>query len=101
MATGYRRYISGRSERFGVLRLCPDKYTAETIGVPVQELGGGVHHNVRPKCQWLLQRGREERVVNTYLNATCVTDLSDSADVSHSHHGIRGRLDVYQLGLGS
>ena len=41
-----------------------DHRAAHHIGMPVQELRGGVHHQVRPVLQRTLQQWREERVVS-------------------------------------
>ncbi len=76
----------------GVVGLSADRDPADAVGMAVQELGGGMHHDVRAEAQGPLEEGTHEGVVDHHPRALAARDGGESADVADLHHGIARRL---------
>jgi hypothetical protein len=65
--------------------------------VPVEELGGAVHHEISTELDWPLHIGTRERVVHHDERVAGVRDLARHVQVRDSQHGIGRRLEEEHL----
>ena len=70
-----------------------DGDATDDVGVPVDELGGGVHHDVGAVLQRALVQRREERVVRRDHRTDGVGGVGDLADVGDPQERVGRRLD--------
>lgn len=72
------------------------------IGVSIDELGNGVHHNVRAEVQRVLQGRRHEGVVDHKDGLMLVCDLSRFGNVGDLQGGVGRSLQPHNLlGVGT
>ena len=74
-----------------------DQCTANHIAVAIDVLGGGMQHHVRTEFKRLLQRGRQEGVVNHGQRAGLVCGVDDEAQVGDAQQRIGRGFNQHQL----
>jgi hypothetical protein len=75
----------------------PHHRAAERAPLPVDELGGGVHHEVGAEVERPLQRGRAEAVVHREHHPARAAERAQRREVDHLEPGVRRRLDEDEL----
>ncbi len=81
------------SDPVGELLIVQDDGAAEHVRVPAEVLGGGVHDDVRPQREGVLQVRRGERVVHDDESAGLMADVGERRDVRNRHERVARRLD--------
>ena len=72
---------------------------ADAGAVAAEELGGGMHDDVRAPVEWAAEPRRGEGVVHEERGAGVVGDAGDRLDVEHVAAGIADGLAEQELGL--
>ncbi len=76
-----------------VLRGADHERAPDHVGVTADVLGGGVHDDVGPECQRVLQVRRGEGVVDDQQRTAVVGDPGQRSDVRDAEQRVGGRLD--------
>ncbi len=69
---------------------------AHDVGVAVQELGGGVHHQVGAELERSLQHRAEKGVVHRQQHAPRAADFGDGGEIAQLEQRVGGRLHPAQ-----
>ena len=87
------------NERYpaGIVFVVEYDCTTDSIGMAIQKLRGGVHHDVDAEVERSLQVRRHESVVANNARTRSVCHIRNCLQVSHDHHGVRRRLDENHL----
>ena len=81
-----------------IFLLCRE-HTGDHIGMPVQDLGGSVHHHIRTECKRLCVNRRGAGGINGNLCTRLVGDLDCSHDVGDGPERVGGRFQPDQPGF--
>jgi len=82
-------------QRFVQCRVGGHHRTADHVAVAVDVFGGGMHHDVRAERDRLLQRRRQEGVVDHHLRADRLRRHGDMTDVGDAQQRVAGSFDPH------